>query len=210
MGIPSRKRWEIINEIWGAHQNAPLPTIKIPVSRFLIRSRTETEIGQVLESFRLRGCYKKWYKSKEEYGFREINSVRLNEVHAEVHSTYDSEIQDKEAKFYVTKQGDGFNYLGRYIQPNNRAYYLSFRALFNKLPRGGVIPYGELDKAIRQDIKKTKKFSSKEMRAFMHRNLIDESNSFMSYFKIEPLQDNGLRLTETVRKFGIKFNNKTT
>lgn len=109
----------------------------------------------------------------------------------------------------VTKKKDDFYYKGKYLNLSKKAnYYKVFSALYAKLPEGGEISYKDLIAEIKSRIKSTVHKPDDEMQKFIQQNLKDKSNGFIRYAEIPETEDHGKPLIESVRNFGIVFNNK--
>lgn len=109
----------------------------------------------------------------------------------------------------ITKKKDDFYYKGKYLSLSKKAnYYKVFSALYAKLPEGGEISYKDLGAEIKSRIKTTAHKTDEEMQKFIQQNLKDKSNGFIRYAEISETEDHGKPLIESVRNFGITFNNK--
>jgi hypothetical protein len=111
--------------------------------------------------------------------------------------------------FYIEKIDDDFKYKGKLLPLSKKAdYYKVFCALYALLPSGGEVKYKDLIKEIKSRIPKTKSKSEEEMRKFIQANLTEKGNGFMRYSKLPDTMDNQKPIIETIREFGISFNNK--
>ncbi len=111
--------------------------------------------------------------------------------------------------FYIEKIDDDFKYKGKLLSLSKKAdYYKVFCALYALLPSGGEVKYKDLIKEIKSRIPKTKSKSEEEMRKFIQANLTEKGNGFMRYSKLPDTMDNQKPIIETIREFGISFNNK--
>ncbi len=113
-------------------------------------------------------------------------------------------------ELYITKADDDFKYNGKLLRLSKKTnYYKVFCALYALLPGGGEIEYKELIKEIKSRIPRTKSKSDEEMRKFIQGNLTEKGNGFIRYSKLPATMDNQRPIIETIRDFGIRFNNKT-
>lgn len=117
--------------------------------------------------------------------------------------------KDSTHNFYITKNGDDFDYKGKYKKLSKKSdWYKVFYALYALLPEGGEIEYKKLISEIKNRIPKTKEKTEEEMRKFIQQNLTDKSNGFMRYAGIPETEDSGKPLIEILRDFGVRFNNR--
>jgi hypothetical protein len=110
---------------------------------------------------------------------------------------------------YIEKTDDEFKYKGKLLPLSKKAdYYKVFCALYALLPNGGEVNYKDLAREIKSRIPKTKSKSDEEMRKFIQANLTEKGNGFMRYSELPSTMDNQKPIIETIRDFGISFNNK--
>jgi hypothetical protein len=112
-------------------------------------------------------------------------------------------------ELYIKKQGDDFQYKGKRMDLSVKSdYYKVFCALYALLPKGGEVEYKDLITEIKSRVPKTKTKTTEAMRKFIQSNLTEKGNGFMRYSKLPATMDNQRPIIETVRDFGIRFNNK--
>ena len=160
----------------------------------------------------------KWFGSSviknEDFNFENIRSILASTL-KKVSSLVNDDVAEKSEPLskninYIVKDGDDFKYKGKLLPLSKRAnYYKVFCALYALLPDGGEVEYKDLIKEIKSRAPSTKSKSNEEMRKFIQGNITERGNGFMRYSKLPLTMDNQRPIIETVRDFGIKFNNKT-
>ncbi len=114
-----------------------------------------------------------------------------------------------EKTYYITKKNDDYYYNGKLIELSKKSdYYKIFCALYSLLPKGGEIEYKDLIMEIKSRISKTKMKPDSEMRRLIQNNLTGKGNGFMRYSKLPATMNNQKSIIETIRNFGIRFNNE--
>lgn len=137
------------------------------------------------------------------------DEVLITLVSEAIQNKKSEKLAQKDAQFYISKDGDDFRYKGRLLKLSKKAdYYKVFCSLFALIGNGGEIDYSKLSREIQSRVPKTKRYSKDKLQKFIQTNLTDRSNGFMHYGEIPDTEDNGRALIAVNRGTGIIFNNR--
>jgi len=116
----------------------------------------------------------------------------------------------KNSSYCISRKDGWFYNCGCYIKNINQDtdYFKVFSSLYDLAPRGGLVPYKNLESSIKNRIPKAKGMVRSDLIKFIQRNLTDSNNGFLSYAKVTNEIPGGKPLVRVVRGRGIEFNNK--
>ena len=139
----------------------------------------------------------------------DIFKDKFDEIFNEYEKKYSNNKKISGEDFYITKNNDDFYYKGKLLEiSKDNDYYNIFCSIYALIPKGGEISYEEIAEEIKSRIKKTKNYSTEQIRKLILTNTTDKSNGFMYYANIPNTEDNGKPLLSSIRDKGIYFNNK--